>query len=46
MKTTNMKYVTPKMEVIYMETEQCLLVQSGSTEDMFEDLEDFTDFFE
>jgi hypothetical protein len=29
-----------------METEQCLLVQSGSTEDMFEDLEDFTDFFE
>lgn len=46
MKTERMKYISPQMEVIYMETEQCLLVQSGSTEDMFEDLDDFTDFFE
>lgn len=46
MKIENTKYIAPKMEVMYMETEQCLLVQSGLTEDMFEDSDDFSDFFE
>lgn len=46
MKIEKTKYIAPKMEVMYMETEQCLLVQSGLTEDMFEDSDDFSDFFE
>ena len=46
MKTERMKYSPPQMEVICLETEQCLLVQSGLTEDMFEDSDDFSDFFE
>lgn len=46
MKTRNTEYKSPQMEIICLETEQYLLVQSGSTEDMFEDLDDFTDFFE
>lgn len=46
MKNERTKYTPPKMEVIRVETEQCLLVQSGFTEDMFEDMEDFSDFFE
>ena len=46
MKTERMKYLPPQMEVICLETEQCLLVQSGLTEDMFEDSDGFWDFFE
>lgn len=46
MNTVKAKYLPPQMEVICLEAEQCLLVQSGLTEGIFEDSEDFSDFFE
>ena len=46
MKTEKMEYLPPQMEIINLETEQCLHVQSGLTEGIFEDSEDFSDFFE
>lgn len=46
MKSRDSKYIPPKVEIIRLETEQCFLVQSGSNEDLFEDLDDFSDFFE
>lgn len=46
MKGKESKYVSPTVEIIKIETEQCFLVQSGSNEDFFEDLDDFSDFFE
>lgn len=46
MKTRNTEYQSPQMEIICLETEQYLLVQSSYTEEMFEDMDDFSDFFE
>lgn len=42
------KYASPKMEIIDMLSEQCLLTASslGSNEELLEDPNDYIDFFE
>jgi len=48
MKTEKDKYTSPAMEVITMEAEQYLLIGSGSgsTEGLYDDVNDYSDYFE
>lgn len=48
MKTETNKYISPAMEVITMEAEQYLLIGSGSgsTESLYDDVNDYSDYFE
>lgn len=48
MKTVLKKYKSPKAEVIDIISEQCLLTTSGlgSNDELLEDPDDYTDFFE
>ena len=48
MKTETDKYISPAMEVITMEAEQYLLIGSGSgsTESLYDDVNDYSDYFE
>lgn len=47
MKDTERKYESPQIATIYMHTEQAFLVGSnGENESLFEDPNDFFDYFE
>lgn len=48
MNTFNHIYTSPKMTIIALEAEQCLLTGSGlgGNEELLEDPQDYTDFFE
>lgn len=48
MKNKKDKYIAPAMEVITMEAEQFLLIGSGSgsTESLYDDVNDYSDYFE
>lgn len=48
MNTANNTYSSPEMNIIALESEQCLLTGSGigGNEELLEDPSDYTDFFE
>lgn len=48
MKTKTDKYTSPAMEVITMEAEQFLLIGSGSgnNDGLYDDVNDYSDYFE